>query len=186
MTCRAALLLVALLWPGAAGAEQFARKECADCHQKFDERIGALKNVHPAVKQQKCEDCHLRHGIVPKSLLKQSGNALCLTCHEKKSIGLDKPNVHPVLKTGECTKCHDPHGSNARFMLKAEGASACATCHDRAPFEKKIVHQPLKDGCRTCHLAHASDQKSLLTAAPEKLCLSCHKSPVKAHGGIAV
>ena len=134
---RHSLFLAALLVSLAApAAEQFKRKECLDCHQKFSEQVLSRKNVHAIVKQQKCEDCHLRHGIVPKLLLKEAGNALCLKCHEKKSIGLDKRVVHPVLRTGDCTQCHDAHGSNARFMLKAEGYSSCFSCHKQEAFQR--------------------------------------------------
>ena len=182
------LLLLALLLPATARAQQFARKECLDCHQKFADKYMGLKNVHAIVKQQKCEDCHLRHGIVPKLLLKESGNALCLKCHDKKAIGLDKPNVHPVLRTGECTQCHDAHGSNAKFMLKAEGDASCFSCHKKEPFERKVQHKA--GNCATCHTAHASSQKKLLVADPIKLCIKCHSAEEKnfqaKHGGLPV
>lgn len=99
--------------PRDAGAQQFARKECLDCHAAFREKELGKSHLHPQVKQQKCEDCHLRHGIVPKLILKKSGNALCLDCHEARAIGLDKPNLHAAVTRGECTRCHDAHGSNA-------------------------------------------------------------------------
>src|SRR5690242_5570775 len=109
---------LSLCLAGAVLADGFKKKECLDCHQKFAEKLRPAKDLHPGIKEQRCEDCHLRHGIVPKLLLKASGNDLCLGCHKKESIGLDKPNVHQVLKSGQCTQCHDPHGSPARMLLK--------------------------------------------------------------------
>jgi len=91
-----------------AQERKFERKGCLDCHKKFSEKILSLKNLHPGMKEGKCEDCHLRHGIVPKLLLKKDGNELCYTCHSKEKIGLNQPKVHTVLKTGKCASCHNP------------------------------------------------------------------------------
>ncbi len=137
----------------------------------------SMKNVHQPVKDKKCEDCHLRHGIIPALILKINGNDLCLKCHTKEKIGLNKPNVHGALKTGLCTQCHNPHASNSPNLLQAEGNEACYQCHKRESFERKFVHKVLTTGgCRACHMAHSSDFKNLLTAADPKLCLGCHKS----------
>jgi predicted CXXCH cytochrome family protein len=98
-----ALLAAASLAGSAAAADrQFAQKDCLDCHKKAAEKFGGLKFAHKAVKDRNCEACHLRHGLVPKLLLKAQGNALCLQCHKKEQLGLDKANVHAVLKTGTC------------------------------------------------------------------------------------
>ena len=130
-----------LLAPAPAAAQRtFKQKDCLECHKKAADKFDGLKYVHSAVKQRKCEDCHLRHGAVPKLALKEQGNELCYKCHDKPEIGLDKPNVHAVLRTGSCALCHDPHGSNSAHMLKAGGAEACYTCHDRKGFERKVVH----------------------------------------------
>jgi predicted CXXCH cytochrome family protein len=74
---------LALLAPGPAEAQrQFKTKDCLECHQKFAEKTAGLKFQHSSVKQRKCEDCHLRHGVVGRLVLKQPGSALCLTCHK--------------------------------------------------------------------------------------------------------
>ena len=117
----AALLLVAAALALAAPARAEQRK----LNTKFAAKYGGVKFAHAAVKANKCEDCHLRHGLVPRLALKKSGNALCLGCHPKEKIGLDKPNVHPVLRNGSCAQCHDAHGSNAPHLLKAVGSEAC-------------------------------------------------------------
>ncbi len=179
------------LSPFRAGAAErkFKTKGCADCHQKAVEKFKEAKFAHAAVKDQKCEACHLRHGTVGKLLLKQQGNALCYSCHKRDAIGMDKPVVHKVLRSGSCTQCHDPHGSQAPHLLKAEGAEACFGCHAREPFQRKTVHAVLKSGCASCHAAHASSVPNLLVADQAKLCAQCHASNgafQKAHGGYPV
>ena len=160
-TWLAALAAVALLAPGvalAAPKQQFKKKDCSECHDKLAKKIAALPHQHEVFKKGDCEACHLRHGVVPKLLLKQTGAELCTGCHAKAKIGLDKPNVHKVAQTGSCTKCHEPHGSAASHLLKAEGAAACYGCHDKKKFERKSVHKVLaSSGCGACHAAHGSD-----------------------------
>src|SRR3990172_5700030 len=101
----------------ALAQKKFARKECLDCHTKFASKYFSMKDVHPVVKEKKCEDCHLRHGIIPKLILKKEGNDLCFACHGKEKIGMNKPSVHTALKTGKCTLCHNPHASQAPHLL---------------------------------------------------------------------
>src|SRR3972149_2043446 len=83
----------------------FQKKECLDCHKKFAGKYLSLKSLHPNVKDGKCEECHLRHGLVPKLLLKKQGNDVCFSCHSKEKIGMDKSKVHTALRTGKCTAC---------------------------------------------------------------------------------
>ena len=61
----------------------FARQDCLDCHKEFGDKYLKMKSVHAVVKEKKCEECHLRHGIVPKLILKNRGNEICYTCNEK-------------------------------------------------------------------------------------------------------
>src|SRR5512139_82861 len=150
----------------SAAQMKFARKECLDCHTKFAEKYLGMKSVHSVVKEKKCEDCHLRHGVVPKLLMKKEGNELCYTCHSKDKIGIDKKFVHTALKTGKCTTCHNPHASQGSHLLKAEGSEVCYLCHKKENYEKKVVHKISKtEGCGTCHFSHSSDEKNLLKKA---------------------
>ena len=55
----------------ALKAGKFARKQCLQCHTEFAAKYLAMQNVHAVVREKKCEDCHLRHGILPKLLLKR-------------------------------------------------------------------------------------------------------------------
>ena len=169
----------------------FVRKECLDCHQEFANTYMNMKSVHEVVKEKKCEDCHLRHGIVPKLLLKEPGNQICYSCHGVEKMGLDKSVVHPGLKKGKCISCHNPHASQASYLLKAEGKEVCYECHKREDYEKQVVHEPVsKKTCTTCHLAHSSDEANLLKRNESALCISCHDSKKgafkKAHGDYPV
>ena len=87
-----------------ATGKKFVGKNCLDCHKKFTDKYLAMKNVHSVVKEKKCEECHLRHGIVPKLILKKEGNDICYPCHSKEKIGLNKSNVHTALKRGKCIR----------------------------------------------------------------------------------
>ena len=93
LLCVIAILFAVLV---TAAERKFTRKECLDCHTKFAEKYLSMKNVHAVVKEKKCEDCHIRHGMVPKNVLKKTGNELCYTCHAKEKLGLSKPHVHSV------------------------------------------------------------------------------------------
>ena len=64
--------------PSSAGTKsRFARKDCLDCHKKFSDKYLTMKNIHAVVKEKKCEDCHLRHGLIGKLILKKDGNEIC-------------------------------------------------------------------------------------------------------------
>ncbi len=146
----------------AQAQRKFVQKECLECHTKFADKYFGMKTVHAVVKDRKCQECHLRHGLIPKLILKKEGNELCYGCHSKEKIGMNKSKVHTALRTGKCTLCHNPHASPASHLLNAEGSAVCYQCHNREDYEKKVVHQLLKgEGCRACHFAHSSDQNNL-------------------------
>ena len=146
--------------------QTFTKKECLDCHKKFADQYFPMKYVHSVTKEKKCEECHIRHGIVPRLILKKDGNEVCYACHSKEKIGVNKANVHTVLMRGKCTTCHNPHASQASHLLKAEGPELCYQCHKKESYEKKTVHKVVTTGgCKACHLSHASDEKNLLVKA---------------------
>jgi len=151
--------LVIYFYGDTAHAERkFARKECLDCHKKFADKYMSLKSIHGIVKQGKCEECHMRHGIVPKLMLKGAGNDLCFKCHDKAKIGLTQPHVHTALKSGKCTTCHNPHASKGDKLMQAEGNEVCYLCHKKERYEgKAVVHKVLSQGgCRACHASHSA------------------------------
>ncbi|MCK5422654.1 MAG: cytochrome C, partial [Deltaproteobacteria bacterium] len=144
--------------PSLRKPRKFVRKNCLECHTKFADKYLKMKSVHAVVKEKKCEECHLRHGIVPKLIFKQIGNQTCYQCHPKEKISLDKPRVHTAIKKGKCIDCHNPHASQSSRLLQAEGSEVCYQCHKKKNFEKKVEHKALqKEPCLTCHSSHGSD-----------------------------
>jgi len=187
--------LAVLLLAGCAEVQterpRFAQRNCLDCHKKFGDKYLGMKNVHPTVKAQQCESCHLRHGLIPKAVMKKDGNEVCYQCHARDKVGLNRKHVHTALKKTRCTECHDPHASPASHLLRAEGDEVCYRCHKKEEHQRKVVHRasPTK-GCLACHSAHSSDEKDLLLKAAVPLCLSCHDAATpqfkKAHEGYPV
>ena len=116
---------------------KFVRKDCLDCHQAFADKIFKMKSVHLVVKEKQCEECHLRHGLVPRLIFKDQGNQICYNCHQKEKIGLDKSVVHTALKREKCITCHNPHASQADHLLGAEGSEFCYQCHKRTTMTRK-------------------------------------------------
>jgi len=126
--------------------QTFARKDCLDCHTKFEQKYFSMKNVHPVAKEKKCESCHLRHGIVPKLILKGIGNQVCYACHSQEKLGLTKAHIHSVLKDGQCSLCHNSHASQYDHLLTAQGADLCFQCYPMEQFDMKVVHKRLQTG----------------------------------------
>src|SRR3990172_4460379 len=125
-----------------------------------------MTSIHPTTKANKCESCHLRHGLIPKAAFKKDGNELWLQCHPREKVVLNQKHVHTALKQGRCTECHNPHASQAPHLLKAEGNETCFRCHKTADYQKNVVHaaSPAR-GCLACHSAHSSGDKDLLLKA---------------------
>ena len=77
-----------------------AGSDCLGCHKAFADKYMGMKNVHAVVKANTCDQCHLRHGLVAKRVMKKDGNDLCYSCHPKDKIGLSEAHVHTAVKTG--------------------------------------------------------------------------------------
>ena len=136
LTLSAAIYLATCAPVPSRQPSKFKRKQCLECHTEFSKKYFSMKNVHSVVKEKKCEDCHLRHGVIPKLLLKKEGNQICYDCHQKDKIGLNKSRVHSALKTGKCIQCHNPHASQADDLLVADGGDLCFRCHQKQNYQK--------------------------------------------------
>jgi predicted CXXCH cytochrome family protein len=115
-----------------------------------------------------CTQCHEPHsgrdgnasgGPHEKALFAPNDNALCLTCHDRRSAnGLfpgsvrwtqgghalaasmywPGPKARPSSDSGKCVNCHDPHGtrdttgSPVASLLVAQDDDLCITCHSGA------------------------------------------------------
>ena len=177
-------------WSDASLAQRrgFQKKECLDCHQDLADQFQQLKTRHPGLKNDGCEDCHLRHGLVPTLLLKEDGNDLCLSCHEGESIGLDKAEVHSALRQDACIGCHDPHASDHRAQLRGGAPQLCLSCHEQIKElveTSSNVHGAITGGesCTACHTGHGGPLPKLLAEPLLNLCLSCHDKPLKSSDG---
>ena len=179
---------------GAQGSKQgLGARNClgGGCHKDFAGKYLGMKNVHAVVRENTCDQCHLRHGLVAKRVMKKDGNDLCYSCHPKDKVGLNEAHVHTAVKTGACVLCHNPHASNAPHLLAAEPTQVCYQCHDQADYEQKVVHKVLQtDGCLACHSSHGAAQPNLLVKEEKALCLGCHAASAPAfkdaHGGYPV
>ena len=123
--------------PATSSKQGLAGRDCLGCHKPFADKYMGMKNVHAVVQQNKCEECHLRHGLVARRAMKRVGNELCYTCHPQAKLGLSKPHIHTAVKSGQCVLCHNPHASNADHLLNAEGRQVCYQCHDEARQERQ-------------------------------------------------
>lgn len=144
---------------------------CFQCHTQF----GALKHVHPPVKDGMCTTCHNPHDSAEPKLLTQPVKDLCTSCHPDK---IDFKFVHGPAATGDCTFCHNPHESNNPRLLVKDGPELCFTCHGdmQGEIKKKYVHPALDMGCTSCHNPHGSSVKKFFAAEGAGLCYQCHSS----------
>jgi predicted CXXCH cytochrome family protein len=142
---------------------------CYQCHPRY----GALKHIHPPVKDGMCSTCHNPHDSAEPKLLAQPARDLCASCHPDK---IDFGYVHGPVAAGDCMSCHEPHESNTGRLLVKGGADLCYQCHVdlQQEFKKKFVHPAIKGGCTACHDPHGSAVKKFFTAGGAELCYQCH------------
>jgi len=104
--------------PALAGDREAASAVCLRCHPA---QKGPFVWRHLALEDGGCGACHKPHGSVNPRLLKESGNALCLSCHYETAF----PQVggvghgYKLRRHARCYDCHTaPHGSNVsdRFL----------------------------------------------------------------------
>src|SRR3990172_5854275 len=169
------LSVAALLLAGCVEVQserpRFAQKNCLDCHKTFAQKYLGMKAIHPAVKAQQCETCHLRHGLIPKAVMKKDGNELCFQCHARDKVGLSRRHVHTALNAGRCTACHDPHASPA-----AGGHNPHPSA--QAKLLKASAHSPVAGGqCEGCHEPASSPKPFATSQAADTLCATCHPPP---------
>lgn len=102
---------------GEQPPEELAFDRCAQCHPQA---AGPFVFPHRAIEEEGCTACHTPHGSVNRSLLRSSGNGLCLRCHVQSNFpGVGKvPHNFQLLGGGRCYDCHsEVHGSNVNDRL---------------------------------------------------------------------
>lgn len=172
-------------------------KSCLGCHKTIEGKF-----IHSALSSGNCAGCHEAKTKDEKTIisLTNTGNELCLMCHDNKRTTSAKSRIHSPVAEGECTACHNPHSSANKFQLVqplsgVKNENLCLLCHDigvETP-QKGSRHAALDMGCDSCHVTHK-------TGPPEKqefayhlaqsipaLCLNCHdtanKQLMAAHRG---
>ncbi len=173
-----AIVLLLIFVAGAAAqidrGQRFSGKgECKRCHEDMPQLD--MRHKHDPFSDDDCLACHKPHGMVGVLRLKETGSALCLTCHEAAGLGLQAGHVHAPAAKGKCLDCHDPHATGEKMLLRSEGSELCWTCHDAEGFQRKHLHEPLEKGCFSCHVVHGGDFEGLLLSPQAELCADCHK-----------
>lgn len=152
---------------------------CYACHEKFEQFLRD-KIQHLPVEEGECLVCHDPHQSNNKFLLMEDSlPVLCFYCHEDNMT--KQKFVHGPVAAGDCVVCHNPHASKNEFLLESNRVTLCFNCHEdkKAGFEKKFVHQPVKESCENCHNPHGSPFVYHLKDDEESLCGDCHKDFVE-------
>ena len=155
------------------------RKKCLECHEEMRHKFFS-GIVHSPVKEENCEACHMPHGLIGGTYLRQDQPDLCFPCHKELAKVGDKKSVHKPFRGGQCDKCHEVHNGPFRGLLKAERQDSCFACHDRKAILRANIHPPVEKGCETCHRNHTSDNPDLLLKGKDKTCISCHETGTEA------
>ncbi|MCX6273573.1 MAG: cytochrome c3 family protein [Bacteroidetes bacterium] len=145
---------------------------CYNCHTPNNTKT----NVHPPVKNGKCNICHEPHSSDNAKLMKEPrAGTLCVACHDNLGIEEFKSRHKPVADLN-CQDCHDPHQSDNPKLLSLTGTDLCLKCHTKMSEQINLpsVHPPFKNNCSICHSAHGSDQPFLVKKPTEELCVGCH------------
>jgi predicted CXXCH cytochrome family protein len=171
---------------------------CEACHGDVADEVGA--EVHTAVRQGRCVECHEPHLAAQTHLLRAEGGDLCYPCHPEIEERATGPGAHPALEDG-CDNCHHAHHSDRRSMLLDEPDELCRACHDASDpdlqkrhFQADMattrcgschdphgsrsmpliangsIHAPFREGCSNCHDGSAGR----LVEDGNALCVTCH------------
>jgi DmsE family decaheme c-type cytochrome len=152
---------------------------CYTCHKQ--QRAEGNKPSHHPIPEGKmtCSDCHNSHGSAGQgSLVKDTVNATCFTCHPEKR-GPFLHNHQPVVES--CSNCHNPHGTTADSLLKSRMPFLCQQCHSSAshpgnvPGTRDFMPNAISSnigpgfaqarGCANCHTnVHGSNNPSSATS----------------------
>lgn len=174
-----------------SGEAEYMLKEsggalCAMCHEdatpEIYEAINGAQFKHPPVSDGDCIKCHRPHSSNYASILKDSMENLCLSCHvELGEIIAESKNRHGPVQTGDCAACHNVHGSQfskllARFYpmsfyssYEAKNYDLCFGCHNkdiaRTPRTETLTS--FRDGRYNLHFFHVNNEKG-------RTCTACH------------
>jgi predicted CXXCH cytochrome family protein len=163
---------------GAPALVAKGRDLCFKCHAPAAQWL-TQKHVHPPLQTQaECLSCHEPHAASGLHLVRQNGDGLCYSCHDRKKF--EGKVVHGALEQG-CTTCHSPHASDNAKLTLTPVSTLCQQCHDDLSkhFHKVSGVKDPRTGeeltCVGCHRPHVSEFDHLLTGDPKReLCIQCH------------
>ncbi|MBU0673828.1 MAG: cytochrome C [Proteobacteria bacterium] len=159
---------------------------CAMCHADATPEIYATINnatvKHPPVAEGRCVDCHRVHSSSYPSMLKDSLETMCLSCHTDLGDYIsESKNRHGPVQTGSCTECHNPHGSTySRLLVRdyptefyseygPQKYDLCFGCHNKDIAKTKTTETltNFRDGSYNLHFFHVNSEKG-------RTCTACH------------
>lgn len=154
----------------------------AECHPA-PEHTRSLK--HPPFLEEMCLECHNDHMFSNENLLRDGGNALCLSCHPAVELAAGEDHVAHPAETGDCLECHHPHESRIPHLLRSEEIlGECADCHESFLEEagsREYRHNYFnpRSQCGDCHYAHRNSEGKFLREDMDETCLTCHDLPIR-------
>ncbi|MBU0481027.1 MAG: hypothetical protein KKG47_07995 [Proteobacteria bacterium] len=159
---------------------------CKMCHveatPEIYQAITTAKVKHPPVDEGDCVACHRVHSSNYASILKDSLEKLCLSCHDTLGdIIAESKNRHGPVKTGDCTACHNVHGSQFTKLLARyyptnfyseygpQKYDLCFGCHNKDIAKTKNTDSltNFRDGTYNLHFFHVNSEKG-------RTCTACH------------
>jgi predicted CXXCH cytochrome family protein len=161
--------------------------DCTKCHN-IEARAATWKSAHDPFTGKDCTSCHKEHGEKGELLFAETGNAMCVQCHEVSDESMQKAHRKMAVEKASCLGCHHPHASEKTKLLRPnihrplaygecqdchkEGgqlrsqkiALLCFRCHEPRSFQGASRHEPVAAGkCTSCHDPHGSVNPRLLT-----------------------
>ncbi len=140
------------LWEGVEA------RVCYTCH-KEEEELSYKHYQHSVFKEGKCSPCHNPHSSDMSKLLKEPGNDLCYSCHDREPF--QRTFVHKPLQETGCLSCHAPHASDYQDQLSSSPDEVCLNCHpmNQGLIESHKGYEIKGEHCLMCHDPHSSNEK---------------------------
>lgn len=143
----------------AAPEEVDDPRACLMCHKAELEESLHAEVEHPPFNDLNCTVCHAPHASKHGSLLVESANDLCGSCHEASGDKMKAAHESRHIAGLSCTDCHSGHGGEEKGLLSDQ------------------THEPFASGeCETCH--SIPDEQGKITfeegVSPNDMCVACH------------
>ena len=97
---------------GGENEMMLQKTSCFQCHEDF---TANKQFSHGPVAAGQCATCHGTHKSSSPKLLLNTGDQLCLNCHNRQDIYATA--YHIADQETACVACHNPHSSNEKYLL---------------------------------------------------------------------